>query len=35
MSRDRRLLAAVFAGGFVGAVLRAALAEALPAEPGR
>jgi CrcB protein len=28
---DRRELAAIFAGGFVGAVIRAGLAEALPA----
>jgi CrcB protein len=31
---DRRELTAIFAGGFVGAVARAALAEAIPAEPG-
>jgi fluoride exporter len=31
---DPRELAAVFAGGFAGAVARAAVAEALPAEPG-
>jgi len=31
---DRRELAAIFAGGFVGAVARALLAEALPFQPG-
>jgi fluoride exporter len=31
---DRRELAAVFAGGFVGALARAATAEALPHDPG-
>ena len=31
---DRRELAAIFAGGFAGAVTRALLAEALPADPG-
>jgi fluoride exporter len=31
---DRRELTAIFAGGFVGAVARAGLAEAIPAEPG-
>lgn len=31
MDVDRRELAAIFAGGFVGAVIRAGLAEALPA----
>ena len=31
---DRAELAAIFAGGFVGAVLRYALAEALPADAG-
>jgi fluoride exporter len=31
---DRAELAAIFAGGFLGAVLRYALVEALPAEPG-
>ena len=36
MGPDRRELAAVFAGGFVGAVLlRAELAEALPPAAGR
>ena len=30
MSVDRRELAAIFAGGFIGAVIRAQLAEALP-----
>ena len=34
MSRDRRELAAIFAGGFIGAVARAELVEAFPAEPG-
>jgi CrcB protein len=32
---DRRELAAIFTGGFVGAVARAALAEALPHEAGQ
>jgi len=32
---DRRELAAIFAGGFVGAVARAELAEALPYHPGQ
>ena len=31
---DRRELAAIFAGGFVGAVVRAALSEAFPHTPG-
>ena len=31
---DRAELTAIFAGGFVGAVLRYGLAESLPAEPG-
>jgi fluoride exporter len=31
---DRRELAAIFAGGFIGAVARAELATALPAGPG-
>lgn len=35
MAFDRRELAAIFAGGFVGAVARAELAQALPAHPGR
>lgn len=34
MRIDRRELAAIFAGGFAGAVARAALVEALPAGPG-
>ena len=34
MQLDRRELAAIFAGGFVGAVARALLAEALPFQPG-
>ncbi len=34
MRFDRRELAAIFAGGFVGAIARAELAEALPAHPG-
>lgn len=33
MRFDRRELAAIFAGGFAGAILRTWLAEALPAEP--
>jgi fluoride exporter len=32
---DRRELAAIFVGGFVGAVARAWLVEALPPEPGQ
>jgi fluoride exporter len=32
---DRRELAAIFAGGFIGAVARAELVIAMPAEPGR
>jgi CrcB protein len=32
---DRRELVAVFAGGFLGAVARAGLAEALPHDPGQ
>jgi CrcB protein len=31
---DRRELAAIFAGGFAGAIARAVLADALPAGPG-
>jgi CrcB protein len=31
---DRRELAAIFAGGFVGAIARLGLVEALPPEPG-
>ena len=34
MAWDRRELAAIFAGGFVGTVARAALADALPHDPG-
>lgn len=34
MSGDRRELAAIFAGGFAGAILRAALVEGLPHDPG-
>ena len=34
MRLDRREWAAIFAGGFVGAVARAELAEALPHDPG-
>jgi CrcB protein len=34
MGFDRRELAAIFAGGFVGAVARAELAQALPFHPG-
>jgi CrcB protein len=34
MRFDHRELAAIFAGGFVGAVARAELAEALPVAPG-
>jgi CrcB protein len=32
---DRRELAAIFVGGFVGTIARAVLAEALPTHPGR
>jgi CrcB protein len=32
---DGRELAAIFAGGFAGAIARAELAEALPADPGQ
>jgi fluoride exporter len=35
MRRDRRELAAIFAGGFIGAVARAEIAVALPAAPGQ
>lgn len=35
MRLDRRELVAIFAGGFVGAVLRAELLERLPYHPGR
>jgi CrcB protein len=35
MDLDRRELEAIFAGGFVGAVARAELAQALPAESGQ
>ena len=35
MRIDRRELAAVFAGGFLGTVARAEVAEALPFHPGR
>jgi CrcB protein len=35
MNLDRRELAAIFAGGFAGAVARAELATALPSHPGR
>jgi fluoride exporter len=35
MNLDRRELAAIFAGGFIGAVARAELATALPTHPGR
>ncbi|HMJ34434.1 MAG TPA: fluoride efflux transporter CrcB [Baekduia sp.] len=35
MQLDRREVAAIFAGGFLGAVARAELSEALPADPGR
>jgi len=31
---DRRELAAIFAGGFLGAIARASLADAMPADPG-
>jgi fluoride exporter len=31
---DRRELAAIFAGGFAGAVARAGLVEAIPYQPG-
>jgi CrcB protein len=34
VNADGRELAAIFAGGFAGAVARAGLAEALPADPG-
>ncbi len=34
MSGDRRELAAIFVGGFAGAITRAALAEGLPHDPG-
>jgi CrcB protein len=34
MRLDRRELAAIFVGGFIGSVARAALAEAIPYEPG-
>src|SRR3954454_14258113 len=34
MHLDRRELAAIFAGGFVGAVARAELATAMPTHPG-
>ena len=34
MKVDRRELAAIFAGGFIGAVARAELSEALPHDPG-
>lgn len=34
MQLDRRELAAIFAGGFAGAILRYALAEALPPDSG-
>jgi CrcB protein len=34
MRVDHRELAAIFAGGFAGAVARAGLAEALPVQPG-
>lgn len=35
MLRDRRELAAIFAGGFLGAIARAELAQALPADDGQ
>ncbi|HEX8157185.1 MAG TPA: fluoride efflux transporter CrcB [Solirubrobacteraceae bacterium] len=35
MHLDRRELAAIFAGGFLGAIARAELAQALPAEDGQ
>lgn len=35
MTVDRRLIAAVFVGGFVGTVVRAELAVVLPHDPGR
>ena len=35
MAFDRRELAAIFAGGFVGAIARAQLAQAWPAQSGR
>lgn len=34
MPRDRREIAAIFAGGFIGAVARAGLSDALPHAPG-
>ena len=34
MRFDRRELAAIFAGGFIGAVARAVLVEAIPPQPG-
>src|SRR4051795_9452260 len=34
MRRDRREIAAIFAGGFIGAIARAELVEALPADAG-
>ncbi len=34
MDLDRRELAAIFAGGFVGAIARAEVAQALPSSPG-
>ena len=34
VQRDRRELAAIFTGGFIGALARASLAESLPARPG-
>jgi CrcB protein len=35
MRVDRRELAAIFAGGFIGAIARGLLDEALPADPGQ
>lgn len=35
MQLDRRELAAIFAGGFLGAIARAELAQALPADDGQ
>ena len=35
MKLDARELAAIFAGGFLGAIARAELAEALPHDPGQ
>lgn len=35
MRVDRRELAAIFVGGFIGAIARGLLDDALPAEPGR